>query len=302
MLHNAAVQDIVNKGKGIVALNKISQHELILEEKPVIILETPDKTIREDITKDLWLKYDKLCDEKRDKVKNLCPDNCGVVKTNAKKLNAQKLYLKFKSNAFVNTETEDFNLFITASRFNHSCLPNVGRDFSTDFDGHTIQRFFAIRDIQQGEELEICYNTEEEEYSRSNEERRLFYSENNDFLCTCCLCLSQDFEKIDQVRQKIYRMIEVIDQAENPVTGIYLIKKLFEMFENNAEIVAPRQDFFRIYAEMGFNAACESESVEDCEFFGKQVLFYSEITKGPDHESVSAMEIMLRSGKFEFLE
>lgn len=239
MLHNAAVQDIVNKGKGIVALNKIKQHQLILEEKPVIILETPDKTIREDITKDLWLKYDDLCDEKRDKVKNLCPDNCPVVK----RLNAQKLYLKFKSNAFVNTETEDFNLFITASRFNHSCLPNVGRDFSTDTDGNTIQRFFAIRDIQPGEELEICYNTEEEEYSRLNEERQLFYFENNDFLCSCCLCLSEDSEKINKVRLNIYRMIEVIDQAENPVTGIYLIKKLFEMFENNAEIVAPNKIF-----------------------------------------------------------
>jgi len=301
MLHNAAVQDIVNKGKGIVALNKIDQHQLILEENPVIILETPDKTIREDITKDLWMKYDKLSDENKDKVKNLCPDNCPVVK-NVQKINATKLYLKFKSNAFVNTETEDFNLFITARRFNHSCLPNVGRDFSTDPDGNTIQRFFAIRDIKQGEELEICYNTEEEEYSRLTEERQLFYFENNDFMCSCCLCLSEDSEKINKVRLDIYRMIEVIDQAEDPVTGIYLIKKLFETFENNAEIVAPRQDFFRIYAEMGFNAACESESIKDCEFFGKQVLFYSEITKGLNHESVSVMEIMLRSGKFEFLE
>merc|ERR1712110_587365 len=112
-------------------------------------------------------------------------------KKNSNDISEQSIYQKFRSNAFVNTETEEFNLFITASRFNHSCLPNLARDFSVDKHGNTVQRFFAIRDINCGDELEICYNTEDNEFEMSTSERTAFYQENNDFTCCCALCTTK---------------------------------------------------------------------------------------------------------------
>jgi len=292
MLKNAKILDIPGKGKGIVATQKIHQNCLILEETPVIILET-EKIIREDIREQLFSHFLNLEQNLQNEVWKLCPENGEI-------FNPEGLYYKFKSNAFVNTETDDFNLFLTASRFNHSCLPNVGRDFSVNSKGEVVQRFFAIRDIEIGEELEICYNTEEEEFSRSTVERIKFYAENNDFECSCVLC-SNPSDETDGIRLNVYNLINEIDEEEDSFTGMQLIKFLFKTLEKYKDVVAGRQDLYRIYSEMGFNAACVYESKSECQFFGEKVLFYRKITKGENHEGVQEIENMLKENKFDFL-
>lgn len=62
--------------------------------------------------------------------------------------------LAFKSNAF--NMLPDAGLFINASRFNHSCLPNCVRKYVRD---HGLMVISAGKDIACGDELTIEYTT-----------------------------------------------------------------------------------------------------------------------------------------------
>ena len=71
---------------------------------------------------------------------------------------------------------------LTAALFNHSCAPNVQTDFKLCANG--MLRFYAIKQIDEGDECLICYVTPEEPtYVRQRELRR-----SKLFVCTCALC------------------------------------------------------------------------------------------------------------------
>lgn len=138
------------RGKGVFALRPFRSGDKILVERPVIV-------ISEEIDPFLsvTLEYNKLPDSIKAAVDDLykLPLDHFVRVFNLpprelKRFSDKPYQLAFLSNRFAE------GLFITASRFNHSCLANCELHFIDDFNVGIIS---ALTDIEKDDELTISY-------------------------------------------------------------------------------------------------------------------------------------------------
>ena len=125
----------------MVATRDIEYGELIIQERPVMKIER-----QEENEQSLREKFEKLLDSDKQAVMNLC---------DAHQRDQNKTLLGIKqSNAFAVDHEANVSVLCPgfASKFNHSCMPNVDHVFVEPF-----QRVYAIRNINQGEELCTAY-------------------------------------------------------------------------------------------------------------------------------------------------
>jgi hypothetical protein len=85
-------------------------------------------------------------------------------------------------------DTGDARVYDQASRFNHSCVANVGQ---------ADDKFYAITDIQYGQELTINYGVRP---SQLRHERRKYILDNWGFHCECKACSDPESDK----RRKLF--------------------------------------------------------------------------------------------------
>lgn len=74
-------------------------------------------------------------------------------------------------------------VFEIASRFNHSCTPNVDKNWNEDLKK---TQFMVIRDVKQGEELSVSYLPDDWEFDRVERLAKLKLGWGFD--CDCLLC------------------------------------------------------------------------------------------------------------------
>eukprot|EP00388_Colpodella_angusta_P020983 GDKJ01052983.1.p1 GENE.GDKJ01052983.1~~GDKJ01052983.1.p1 ORF type:complete len:390 (+),score=50.57 GDKJ01052983.1:27-1196(+) len=86
------------------------------------------------------------------------------------------LFLVFKANGF--GSIDQVTLFNTISRTNHGCLPNAQQVNNT---------LVSLREIQEGEEILICY-THECNRTLMFDERQIMLKNHWGFLCECVAC------------------------------------------------------------------------------------------------------------------
>mmetsp|Transcript_10258 Transcript_10258/g.23132 ORF Transcript_10258/g.23132 Transcript_10258/m.23132 type:complete len:256 (+) Transcript_10258:3-770(+) len=116
-----------------------------------------------------------------------------------KRENLKTMAAVFKTNCFEFEDTDGrkwWELFDLASRFNHSCIPNIGFEHvrlgrselvhgDGECDWHLVT--VALRQIQAGEELTVDYVGPAE----SLEHRRCRLARRYNFVCQCELCALQ---------------------------------------------------------------------------------------------------------------
>mmetsp|Transcript_14142 Transcript_14142/g.19701 ORF Transcript_14142/g.19701 Transcript_14142/m.19701 type:complete len:247 (-) Transcript_14142:1360-2100(-) len=106
---------------------------------------------------------------------------------------------KIQLNSFKPNNTQYCCLYYNASLFNHSCTPNARFGYANEIPGVVSEGttditeemkitvgFQAERDINEGEEITVCYDDDLLELSKENRKeaiRRLYL-----FDCTCDLC------------------------------------------------------------------------------------------------------------------
>lgn len=103
----------------------------------------------------------------------------------------------------------DLAVFATASRLNHSCVPNVHHSFNPSLKSTTI---YAVKDIQPGEELCATYLGGEAHYLvRSERIERL--SSHYGFICDCIACMDHTGAS-DGRRETMASIARGLDQFE----------------------------------------------------------------------------------------
>lgn len=118
----------------------------------------------------------------------------------------------FLTNALpVGEDSEAAALCLLGSRFNHSCVPNVNHTWQDDLE---VYAFRAMRDIEAGEELTICYATDilfspAEERQDETEERFRFRCEG----CAACSRGPDEREESDRRRGEMRRLDEKVKQT-----------------------------------------------------------------------------------------
>ncbi|KAH7069550.1 hypothetical protein BKA63DRAFT_493796 [Paraphoma chrysanthemicola] len=191
-----ALQDIPEKGKGLVAAENIPKGTRILSEQPVI---TTPKRHRDE----QWLKIhiseqvERLGEQQRHSflaMYNLYPYNniveqsLGIIRTNGLPI-----------------EDDDIGggVFLEACRINHACDNNAHKSWNQSIKRHTVH---ALRDISKGEEITIYYLGFDS--SRAIRQKKL--REKFQFLCACRLC-SLPPEQSEESDRRLKRIDELDD-------------------------------------------------------------------------------------------
>ncbi|KAI0628548.1 SET domain-containing protein [Trametes polyzona] len=118
-------------------------------------------------------------------------------------------------------------VFLTAARMNHSCWPNVGREWDEDAQ---LMTFRALRDIAEGDELCLNYvDVVGTKAQRAEELQRLF-----GFECTCEAC-ALGFEELaesDRRRAAIRRLFEEVALCgSEPTLGLRKVKLALQLLK-----------------------------------------------------------------------
>jgi len=208
--------DIPCKGKGVVAQRRIFPGEVIMKEKPWIVI--PDAIFND------TEKTDRLLDKAVSNMNStqieeflslsdcqnpLDPTYLGILYTNSMNYDG------------------DAALFPQLARVNHSCRSNA--EFSSRVDLGE-QRLVANYTIEKGEEVTINYMSMAEEGCDIREVRQAYLREYYNFQCTCRACTLQDGEH--EVEELVREEIKELQAAQHIlcVKELYLlIDKLFSI-------------------------------------------------------------------------
>ena len=177
---------VENRGKGCIACLPIRKGEVVLEEKPVLIvdddasLQTLDRLV-ESLSEASKKRFWELADAHASPGKKKTA--AGVVRTNAYPVGGGK-----------------GGMFPLFARFNHSCTPNVTHSFR---DG--VRRVHAARDIAAGEELFNSYI----DCAQPRAARQAVLQSQFQFACDCDACVSQS-EESDTRRSRIRDLDDLV--------------------------------------------------------------------------------------------
>ncbi|KAK6336449.1 hypothetical protein TWF696_002002 [Orbilia brochopaga] len=275
------IQEIPNKGRGLVAATAIVKGTRILCESPLFTVprqENSQKRLRNSISK----KIAALPEEHRQafyslhsSFKDEASRELGIVRTNALPLGA---------------DAAGGGIFLDACRINHSCNPNAKNTWNENLQKITIH---ASRDIAKGEEITIFYLAARR--NRSVRQRELQTSFR--FTCSCDLCsLPPDQRKISDERcDEIQRLDNLIGYgmglSSSPVQALHHTHKLLNLLDEEgfADASASRAyyDAFQIAIMHGDKARAT--------VFAERAASTRLILEGEDSPTVQEMERLARN-------
>ncbi|PMD28000.1 hypothetical protein NA56DRAFT_560672 [Hyaloscypha hepaticicola] len=194
-----ALQDVPGKGKGLVAMRKISKGTRILSEEAVITIEEQVRGNR--LQASICQQVETLSEHQRQaflSMHNIYPFE-----------NDSEQYLGiFQTNSLpAELIGEKWAIFLEACRINHACDNNAQKNWNEKIRRHTVH---ALRDIEKGEEITITYLSP----LKNRKTRQKALQEKFAFTCSCRLCClppDQSHES-DRRLEEIQRLDGVIDQ------------------------------------------------------------------------------------------
>ncbi|PMD60357.1 SET domain-containing protein [Hyaloscypha bicolor E] len=164
------------KGKGLVAIEKISKGTRILSEEAVV-------TVSESVGSE-----------------RLRTSICKQVEALSE--NQRRDFLSiYNIHLYRNAAKDQGAIFLEACRINHACDNNTQKNWNKKIKRHTVH---ALRDINKGKEITITYLAP----LKNRKARQKALQEKFDFTCLCYLCslpLEQSQES-DRRLEEIYRL------------------------------------------------------------------------------------------------
>ncbi|KZT70040.1 SET domain-containing protein [Daedalea quercina L-15889] len=261
------VQDVPDKGKGVIAMLPISAGELVLLEAPLFTLSSDYSN------SDVLAKLVALTESEQRQFLSLSnchrgrfPPLMGICKTNA---------LPCGDNTTIGaTRAARAGIFMTGSRFNSSCVPNVNNYWD---DIQQKISFRALRDIPVGEELCICYC----ELFASREDRQHKTSTAFGFACVCSACTLPDREQkaSDKRRTSIGRLYgEVGDCGNQPSLGLRKVKLVIKLLKEEGILECAGATFYYD----GFQFCVSSSDQRNAKLWIKKALDAESLGRGPE--------------------
>ncbi|KAI0754251.1 SET domain-containing protein [Daedaleopsis nitida] len=226
------LQDVPGKGKGLVATRRITKAECILAETPLFTLEQSAPAVA---NMKIIAALSALSDAQQRQFFSLTnarrgipgiPPPLGIFKTNA-------LPCGDHMHGGGGPVADKAALCLVGSRFNSSCEPNVNNYWNADRRQILFQ---AVRDVEEGEELCICYtNTLASRAQRRERLEQVF-----GFVCNCVACAREGdaLAKSDERRMATSRLYsEIASCGAKPSLGVRKVKMALKLLaeENLAD-------------------------------------------------------------------
>ncbi|KAJ6259358.1 hypothetical protein Dda_6258 [Drechslerella dactyloides] len=275
------IQEIPNKGHGLVASTAIAKGTHILCESPLFRVSRRDnnkKRLSDSISKKiaaLSKEHQQAFYSLHNSYEDELSPELGIARTNV---------LPLGSNA------AEGAIFLDASRINHSCNNNAQNTWNENLQKITIH---AIRDIAKGEEITIIYLA-----ARRNRSARLRELQTSfRFTCSCDLCsLPPDQRKISDERcDEIQRLDDLIGcgmgSSSSPLQTLHHVHKLLNLLDSEgfADAGVPRAyyDAFQIAIMHGDKARAT--------VFAERAASGRAILEGKDSSTTRKMETYARN-------
>jgi hypothetical protein len=195
-----ALQDVPGKGKGLVAIEKISKGTRILSEEPIITIPR-NRMNSERLQISIYQQVATLSEHQQRaflSMHNIHPY-----------MDAAERYLGiFQTNSLpAETDGDKGAIFLEACRINHACDNNAQKNWNEKIKRHTVH---ALRDINKGEEITITYLGP----LKNRKARQQALQERFGFTCLCRLCSlpPEQSQESDKRLEEIHRLDGVIDQ------------------------------------------------------------------------------------------
>jgi SET domain len=195
-----ALQDVLGKGKGLVAIEKISKGTRILSEEPIIAIPRNGMN-SERLQISIYQQVATLSEHQQRaflSMHNIHPYR-----------DAAERYLGiFQTNSLPAEAVGDKGaIFLEACRINHACDNNAQKSWNEKIKRHTVH---ALRDINKGEEITITYLAP----LKNRKARQKALQERFGFTCLCRLCSlpPEQSQESDRRLEEIHRLDGVIDQ------------------------------------------------------------------------------------------
>jgi hypothetical protein len=195
-----ALQDVPGKGKGLVAIEKISKGTRILSEEPIITIPRNGMN-SEQLQISIYQQVATL--SKHQQRAFLSMYNIHPYR------DAAERYLGiFQTNSLpAETDGDKGAIFLEACRINHACDNNAQKNWNEKIKRHTVH---ALRDINKGEEITITYLGP----LKNRKARQKALQKRFGFTCLCRLCSlpPEQSQESDRRLEEIHRLDGVIDQ------------------------------------------------------------------------------------------
>lgn len=218
-----ALQDMPGKGKGLVAIKKISKGTRILSERPIIT--TPHGEPIKQLQTIVSQQVDALSECQRRTFlsmhniypyQNAAEQYFGIVRTNA---------LPIETNGI------GAGIFLEACRINHACDNNARKNWNEKVERHTV---YALRDIEQGEEITIRYIA----ISKNRKARQEAFQAKFGCECSCRLCSlppeqSQESDKrLDEILrlEKLIGGVGIFGILSNPLRILRYVDQQVQLY------------------------------------------------------------------------
>lgn len=196
-----ALRDVPGKGKGLVAIEKISKGTRILSEEPIITVPR-NEPVSELLRTSICQQVDALSEHQRraflsmhniHTYGNAAEQYLGIVRTNALP---------------IETDGSGGGIFLEACRINHACDNNAQKNWNENIKRHTVH---ALRDIYKGEEITIYYLDVHKNYEARHEALQAKFG----FTCLCRLCSlpPEQSQESDRRLDEIYRLDGLIGRG-----------------------------------------------------------------------------------------
>ncbi|RSL44295.1 hypothetical protein CEP53_011295 [Fusarium sp. AF-6] len=177
-----AIRDVPGKGKGLIATRPIPKGTRILAEAPIFT--NPVVSEIQNIKTDVIRKVRNLTPAQKTAYFNL---------TRLDMFNSEDpAWGVFCSNCLRGPAEDIHGLYLIASRVNHACLNNAHDSWNRILEKLTLH---ALRDIEEGEEITICYLNRLRD--RAGRQAGL-----RGFTCTCSLC-SLEGQRLQESDQRL---------------------------------------------------------------------------------------------------
>jgi SET domain len=196
-----AFRDVPGKGKGLVAIEKISKGTRILSEEPTLTVPR-DEPDSERLRTSICQQVDALSEYQRQAFLsmhnihaygNVAEQYLGIVRTNGLP---------------IETDGIGGGIFLEACRINHACDNNAQKNWNKNIKRHTVH---ALRDIYEGEEITIYYLS----IHKNRKARREALQAKFGFTCSCRLCSlpPEQSQENDKRLDEIYRLDSLIGRG-----------------------------------------------------------------------------------------
>ena len=196
------VTEIEGKGRGLVAARDIKMGELIFNDKAAITLPKNLCSFSVGTMDALKKQIKKLPTEAKSQFYKLkAPDTnlevnkvISILANKSDRDSAEALKL-FTANAFTNRNRDYNSLYLNLSLVNHSCAPNAeeGELRPEDETEDQVRQYElrAIKDIQRGEEINMCYINNIKKFGHDSQRRKAGIMQELSFVCACSVCSGQ---------------------------------------------------------------------------------------------------------------